>query len=102
MSLLINETWCNNTENYVVGESGVYETSFSTVRDLFKALQSEHGRCTGKMYIDRIDGTSRAIGWVFERSMKYEDCAETYIQETWVSVHEQRDNTKVTHFYKDV
>ena len=102
MNLLINETWCNNTENYIVGESGVYETRFSTVYELFRALQSDYGKCTGRMYIDKIDGTSQAIGWVFEKTAYYEDTHEPYIQATWVSVHEKSPETKVTHYYRDI
>lgn len=102
MNLLINETWCNNTENYIVGESGVYETRFESVSDLFKSLQAEYGRCTGRIYIDRGEGLNIACGWVFEKVARYEDTHEPYIQHTWVSVHEKQPNTKITHFYKDI
>jgi hypothetical protein len=52
---------------------------------LFRLLTKEHGRCTGKVYIDRKDGATIHIGWVFQKRAQYTDSRETYLQETWAT-----------------
>jgi hypothetical protein len=34
-----------------------------------------------------VKGKSKKIGWVFQKTEKYMDTGEPYIQETWVSIH---------------
>lgn len=64
---------------------------------LYRALRSEYGRCTGKIYQDikREDGTyeAKAVGWHFVKreqygwSAHYEgDGPTTYLQGAWVSL----------------
>ena len=63
-----------------------------TIGLLYKAMLKEHGRCTGRMYVDSPEGP-KAIGWCFLRRRKYDDCAETYLCETWVTLyHEPPDD----------
>jgi ferredoxin-thioredoxin reductase catalytic subunit len=51
---------------------------------VYKTALREYGRCISKIYIDDKDGGSKHIGWVFQKRQKYEDCNETYLQETWI------------------
>jgi len=54
-----------------------------TTSDVYKAAMREYGRCSSKVYIDN-NGKTKSIGWVFQKRVKYEDCKETYLQETWI------------------
>lgn len=85
-NLWINETWINKAEGYSCGESDFYETFTADKGVLFRSMQGEYGRCVGRMYIDRKDGSTQSIGWVFEKTAYYEDTKEPYLQETWVTV----------------
>jgi hypothetical protein len=100
MNLMINESWVNATKGWRLGESGVYETYTDKVFDLFRSMQKEYGRCISKMYVDEKNGNVRHIGWVFQKRKQYEDCKETYVQETWISVHEKPNKTTTTYYYK--
>ena len=53
---------------------------------LFQWLQREYGRCTGKVYQDDKSGKSNRVGWVFLSRRQYDDCRDTYLAETWVSL----------------
>lgn len=101
-NLLIQETFANATENYIGHETEVYETRFSDVKALYKSLTSEYGRCTSKMYIDSAAGESKAIGWVFEKRVKYDDSKETFIQQVWVSVHTATPKKSIQYAYADL
>lgn len=91
--LYVREHWVNETEGYRGGNSPVYESFTDDVGTLFRSARKEHGRCTGKIYIDTPDG-ARAIGWVFRKRSKYEDCNKTFLCETWVEVHTQEPTTE--------
>jgi hypothetical protein len=97
--LLINETWVNATAVGIVGESGVYETAYTKKGELFRELQKLYGRCVSKLYIERPNGKSRAIGWVFEKRQQYEDCPDTYMAECWVEIHKRLPKTSVKMYY---
>ena len=90
MNLMVNETWVNVTKGWMLDSSGVYETYTDKVSELFRAMQKEYGRCVSKMYVDVKNG-AKHIGWVFQKRKQYDDCKDTFILETWVSVHEQKD-----------
>jgi len=61
-----------------------------SVGDIYRAMRTEFGRCTGKMYRDikNDDGTWRVahVGWVFLARDKYSDTNETYLREAWVEL----------------
>jgi hypothetical protein len=86
------------------GDSDVYE-SWATVGQrgaLFQSLQREYGRCTGKVMIDDADapGGARAIGWVFEKRMPYEDDPRSfYKREVWVTLHSAPPTKTTTYHY---
>jgi hypothetical protein len=59
----------------------------------------EYGRCTGRVYIDGADGKGLPIGWVFIKRKEYDDCKETFLQETWVTLHTAPDTvTREPHY----
>lgn len=99
--MLIEEVWRNATENYICGESGLYEPYTDNLGELFRSLQKEYGKCVSKVYVDQGDKTI-AIGWVFEKRRKYDDCNDTYLQETWVTLHESKPEVETTYHYKEL
>ena len=100
-TLFIQETFTNETENYRFGESDVYETGYSTVGELFRAVRREYGRCISRVYVDRAND-AKPIGWVFERRAKYDDCNQTYLQHTWVTIHDALPTKTVKYHYAEL
>lgn len=98
-NLFIQESWVNATDGHRTGQSEVYETRFDDTGELFRSLQQEYGRCTGKVYIDDLKGNSRQTGWVFQKRQKYDDCNDTFLLETWVTVHEEPETRSVKYHY---
>ncbi len=107
--MLIQEQWIevkqveNNLgeidfHSYIIGDSGLYEPYTNNIGDLFLSLQREYGRCTSKVYIDTSEGV-KAIGWTFQKRQKYTDCNKTYLQETWITLHEEKPTVKTAHHY---
>ena len=90
--LQIHETWTEvrevgegSLQAYGLGESGWYEPFTEDLGKLFKSLMKEFGRCVSKIYQDAPDGVDDPVGWVFQKRAKYDDCNQTYLQETWVT-----------------
>jgi hypothetical protein len=100
--ILVSEEWINATEHYSCGDSGVYKTRYTDKGKLYRGFMSEYGRCTGKVYMDQSNGKAMPVGWVFVKRTKYEDCAKTYLQETWVTLHERKPETHVEYHYLQV
>ena len=100
-NLLISEDQINVTEGYRSGESGVFECFTDHPGELFRALRRNYGRCTGKVRVD-VGNSVKAIGWVFEKRRKYDDCDETYLLETWVTVHEKKPTRTIEYHYREV
>ena len=98
MGILIEENYVNKTEGHRIGDSGIYETWCETIGELFLAMQREYGRCVSKVYI----GEGTQIGWVFEKRQKYQDCNETYLQETWITLHNSKPKRIVEYDYKEL
>ena len=103
---LIREKMCERTEDGAVIQCGGYDEPhkmwYSPCKkgELFQTLQQEYGRCISKMYYERKDGTTQSIGWVFEKESHYSDTGESFIQETWVELHEAKPT--VTYHYVDL
>ena len=95
--MLVQETFVNRTRNAIVGESEPYEPYTDNTGRLFRAYQREHGRCISKMY---ADGPTEPIqvGWVFLKRQKYDDCNETYLSETWVTLYESYEKKTVVEY----
>ena len=99
-NLLVKEVWVNRTENYIAGDSGIYESRFETPGEAFKGFRKLYGRPVSKQFVEYGNGESKQIGWVFQKKAKYEDTGETYIAETWVSLHSAPDEIKTkSHYY---
>lgn len=87
-NLWIQETYINESEGHMIGESDVYETYTDHRGELFRDLQREYGRCISKVYMDTPDGPPKTIGWVFSKTLGYEDAPERkYVREVWVTLH---------------
>ena len=73
---------------YRIGESDWDESWIDDTGTLFKALQKEHGRCRGKVFIDVAVAfyppKPKHVGLVFLKRKKYIDSQDTYLHETWV------------------
>lgn len=85
-NIVMREQWVNKSKGYRVGETEWYESFTDNEGVLFRDLQIEFGRCTGKVYIDLPRQESRPIGWVFLKKVKYDDTEEYYLQETWIDL----------------
>ena len=101
VDVLIQETIINRTKGWRVYDGEPYEPHTDNIGCLFLNYQREYGRCISKMYVDvselapdgayRFLGKTKHIGWVFEKLVKYTDCDEKYLQETWVSFVELQE-----------
>lgn len=92
----------NVTKGWGCGGSGVYETFTDSLGELYRSMRKEYGRCVGRVYVDGPDGESKPIGWIFQKRAKYEDNADTYLQEVWVTVHTAPPTKTVVHHYKEL
>ena len=91
----IGESTINRTEGYRIYDTvqPIKETYFDedvTPGEIFRACQKEHGRCDSKVYVSVGSGNFQ-IGWVFVKRVKYDDCNETFLQETWITLLEEYD-----------
>lgn len=100
-NLWIEENWVDATRGCRIGDSGVYETHYETSErgQLYRALVKEYGRCVSRVYIDKADGGVQAVGWVFQQRKKYDDTHETFLRETWVTLHSAPPTHTVTPHY---
>lgn len=108
----------DDEERVGLGESDPYETDYETPGELYRLGVREHGRCAGKVYIDRKDGPV-AVGWIFEKRDRYEDCYRSgrahldpvtgehkdrhkpecyYLRRTWVTLYERGPERTVRTF----
>ena len=79
----------------MTGDSGVYETGFDNIEDLFAACVEEHGEFIGDIFIDDKDGKPVRVGWAFKRDTDNPEFdpddpdmgLHTMHVETWVTVH---------------
>lgn len=100
-NLLISEEYVDVAQNCHCGDSGIYESRFSVNErgKLFLALQKEHGACVSRVYVDKKNGETVAVGWVFRKKVKYTDVNEYFTQETWVTLHSAMPETKTTYHH---
>jgi len=81
----IKETFVNETEGHIFGESDWIDTGEDDLSQLYRQLKSEYGNARN-MYRDRPDGSSFKVGWVFEGLASYDDSGESYRRSVWVEV----------------
>jgi hypothetical protein len=103
-TIWVQESWINKDTGMCYGDSEVYDTGIpqNQVGELFRRCQSEYGRCVSRIYIDSKNGSNqpRTIGWVFEKRVEYQNAApESYIQETWVTLHSAPPTKNIQHHY---
>lgn len=111
-NLFIEVVRSNVTKGYRITDPDFQETKYSDNGVLYKALVKEYGRCISKQYIEmgKIIGYNNRvqIGWVFAKRETYTDAKkpikkdrDTFICETWVSVHSKKPDIVTTpHFAK--
>ena len=97
-NLWAQEAWIDVDRNLRCGDTEVYETRYEKPGDLFRSCQREYGRCTSKVYV----GDGHPIGWVFEKKKQYDDSKDTFILQTWVSVHEKPPTKTVEYHYSEL
>ena len=108
MNLYIKETSIEVREDdkrYGIFESDVYESWFDTsmpMSRILKHLMKDYGRIIEKVYVG--DENLIHVGYVFQKRVKYEDSKDTYILETWITFHEQKENkeVKITYHYATI
>jgi hypothetical protein len=98
--MLISETFVNLDKGIRYSETVPYEPWTHDPGRLFKTLQREYGRCTGHVYVDK-DGNTLAVGWVFMKRVPYDDCADTYLREVWITCYHAIETT-THHEYLEV
>lgn len=86
-NIVMREQSVNATKGHMQGDSDWYESFTDDEGELFRSLQKEYGRCTGKVYIDLPRQEARPIGWVFLKRVEYSDVRGQYfLSETWVEM----------------
>ena len=103
----IQESHVNATERHGIGED-TYDVAGTwlegkTDGEIFHwfATSGDYGRCISKVYVDAADGPPTPVGWVFVKRAKYQDCDETYLHETWVTLLD-RDETRHERDYHEL
>jgi len=84
--VFIENSGKDNEGRYSNGGNEPYETYCETTGKLYKACVKAHGRCTGKMYVDRKNGKTVQTGWVFVKKAAQGRRDLPGLIETWVSV----------------
>lgn len=92
------QAYQDDGKTYGLGRLEPFETYFDNLGDLYRNCVEEYGRCIGKVYIG--EDTPRAVGWIFVKRMPFEDVPETYLHETWVTVHNSMPVVTTTYDYK--
>jgi hypothetical protein len=103
--LLIQESWVNRTRGNLVGETEPYESRFETPSEAYRGCRKLYGRCVGRVYVDGENGEARPIGWIFLKRAKYDDArskADTYLQETWITLHSAPPVRSIKHNYVEL
>ena len=95
--MLICEDHVNATKGYGLGKSSPYEAFTDDTGELFRHGQQEFGKCVSSVYVD-TGGKKRRIGWVFQKSRRYEDTGERYIHEVWVTLYDAPP-TQLRHYH---
>lgn len=102
----VSESRINATEGYRFSDdtypvAGTVFEDMETSGEMYRWLRREYGRCTGKVYVDSEGGAPMHVGWVFVKRDRYEDCNETYLLETWVTLLD-RDETRHIREYHSI
>ena len=101
-NIYVQEQFVDRTRECRTGDSEVYESFTSNVKDLFQHLQQEHGVCISNIFRDGPNDEAVPIGWVFQKRMKYSDTKESFVQEVWVSLHKAPPTKTIEYHYLDL
>lgn len=90
-NIWIEESFVNRTKGYRIHDSEIHDSDEDNVGRLYKSLSREYGRCVSKVFVDR-QGKTKAVGWVFEKKMRYDDARgndpdDYYVREVWVTCY---------------
>jgi hypothetical protein len=85
MDYRVKTTLVNEDQNCRTYDDLEYE-HFDSPGEAFRAMREQYGRCTDHIYIDKKDGSTTKLGWVFVKREKYTDCNEYYLQCAWCSL----------------
>ena len=66
-----------------------HEKSFKDVKEAKAHLKENYPYKRNPMYVDMKDGSTKKVGYVYSRKDKYEDTHKTFVEEIWVSFHQQ-------------
>lgn len=84
-----------HADEYLIGGSEWYEPYTDDLGELFRSCRSDHGRCEGKVWIDRAVAfhppVAEHCGWTFLKRQEYSDSTKTYLHRTWVIYKEVVD-----------
>jgi hypothetical protein len=97
--IYVEQDTVNATEGYTCGKTDPEETEFETKGEVFKWCLKRFGKCVSRVYIDRESGRPRKIGWVFQKRVKYDDCNQMFLQETWITLHKAPSEHKTVYHY---
>jgi hypothetical protein len=76
-----------NEKRTSLGGGEAYETFATTLGELYRACQKQHGRCVSRVYLYK-EGKVNPIGWVFLKKNPGEPEGDgTGVIETWVTVY---------------
>lgn len=98
MKLLVKIDQRNDTQSHWLN-SWFGESAFENKGDLYRSCLKEYGRCTGKLYIDDSNDKPKQIGWCFSKREKYSDSNESFLMETFISIHKDYPVTTVKYHY---
>jgi len=98
-NIFVQEEFVNATDHYRSGSSDPEESSFATKGEVFRFCLKKFGKCVSKVYVDRKSGKPRAIGWIFEKLVKYDDCNKKFLQEAWITLHKAPCEHKTIYHY---
>lgn len=103
--IVVQNANTDNEKRFRTGCGEIYESYFDTVSDAYKGLVKEHGRCGGKIYIDRKDKTVIQVGWWFIKRIvipeheRREYDEKSYLQECWVTLYSDLPERTVKYKY---
>jgi len=75
---------------YRLGYAEPYEPWTDDPNKLLPYLKDEYGTLVSNVYVDRTDGTTLCIGWVFDDpAVPYEDGTGTWHRQVWVEFYDK-------------
>lgn len=97
--MLVQEEYLDATNRYHLGSSGLYTPFTTDIGKLFQRFQKEYGKCVSHVYVDGPNEKPLSVGWVFQKRVKYDRSEETYLQEIWVSLHDEKPKQTIQYNY---